>query len=164
MTWVSEASSLFSDDGQHKTVQFSLCRSVKQPISASVRPRFPTSRASVRLALTIVCHWWWLLLYSNNSNHHYKLWQIVTRTNNTSKTYTQQQQSSLQIVTNCDTNQQHIQNIYTANPQDHVVQGQRDGGIHLALKISQTCRFHQHADFTQFHFCQIASNCRFLQL
>ena len=90
MTWVSEASSLFSDDGQHKTAQFCLCRSVKQPISVSVRPRFPTSRASVRLALTIVCHWWWLLLYSNNSNHHYKLWQIVTRTNNTSKTYTLQ--------------------------------------------------------------------------
>ena len=31
------------------------------------------------------------------------------------------------------------------------------------LQISPTCRFHLPADFTQFHFCQISSTCRFLQ-
>jgi len=35
----------------------------------------------------------------------------------------------------CDTYQQPILNIYTANPLDQVVQGQRDGGIHLTLNI-----------------------------
>jgi len=63
----------------------------------------------------------------------------------------------------CGMYQHHIIHVYTANPQDRVVQGQRASDIHLELNIWQTSTLHRHSVCIQFRSRQIGSTSSGLQ-